>query len=312
MTGQPFLDFAQKHLDIINVSGDEAMVRCIVHDDSKASMQFNTRTGLWICFACGEGGSIKRACRELGVTVLDDPEPELDEIYAKLKELKRPSRKGQPDTLDESYLKRYDLPTRYWKSRGFTEETIKAFDLGSDVMNDAVTIPLRNENGQLLGVIRRYLEEDVDLRYKYPKGFKRSMNLFGSWLVENDPGDRVCLVEGSLDAIKCWQAGIPALAIYGSSLSPAQARLLRRLGVGQVVLFFDNDKAGDKAADGCVGIKHRLRKKKKITEYDPRTDLRRWFLVSRVQYPQSGASDPGDMSGKMIRKMVKKATLLNA
>lgn len=310
MTGQPFLEFAQKNLDIVNLSGDEAMVRCIVHDDSKASCQFNVRTGLWHCFACSEGGSIKRMCRELGITVFADPEPDLEDIYAKLKELKQPSRKGQPKTVPESLLKRYNIPTGYWAGRGFTKEVVKAFDLGSDPMNDLVTIPLRDEQGRLLGVIKRYLADDIDLRYKYPKGFKRSLNLFASWMIEASPTDKVAICEGSLDAIRCWMAGIPAVAVYGSSISPAQVRLLRRLGVGQVVLFFDNDKAGKKARDLCLGKKHRVRKGKAWTEYEPKTDLRRWFLVYDVNY-KPGDSDPGDMTVKQIKKRIKNASLLN-
>lgn len=318
MSGQPFLDFANKHLNVVQMSGDEAMVRCVVHDDSKASMQFNVRKGMWVCFACHAGGGIKRLCRELGITEYSEPEPDLDDIYAKLKELSMEPQRGVPKAKPESLLKRYDLPTDYWLNRGFKEETIKAFDLGLDMWDDAVTIPLRDDAGRLLGVIKRYLEEDVDLRYKYPKGFKRSMNLFASWLVEAHASDHVVLVEGSVDAMKVWQAGIPALAIYGSSISPAQVRLLRRLGVGQVTLFFDNDKAGREAADCCLGIKHHTKKGKKsgervhYTEYDPRTDLRRGFLVSRVAYPASYPGDPGAMSNKQIKRCVNGASLLNA
>ena len=73
-------DFARKHLDIVNTTGDEAMVRCVVHDDSKASMQFNLRSGLWVCFACHAGGSIKRLCRELGISTFSEPEPDLNSV----------------------------------------------------------------------------------------------------------------------------------------------------------------------------------------------------------------------------------------
>jgi DNA primase len=310
-----FEDFAKRHLDVANVSGEEAMVRCVVHDDSKASMQFNLRTGLWVCFACHEGGSIKKLCRELGISVYAEPEPDIDDIRRKLRELEHPT-KQRLQVQDESLLKRYSLPTRYWTGRGFDQKTIKAFDLGIDMMSNAATIPLRNEHGQLLGVIKRYLDEDVELRYRYPKGFKRSMNLFGSWLVEEADTDMVVLVEGSVDAMKVWQAGFPALAIYGSSLSPTQARLLRRLGVGQVVTFFDNDKAGREASAWCLGQKTKRRKAKNgrrytVQEYDPRVDLRRWFLVSQAGYKAGWKSDPGALSAKQIRKAVTQAPLLN-
>jgi DNA primase len=309
-TAQPYLDFAQKHLDVVNISGDELMFRCPVHDDSRASAQFNVHSGLWCCFGCHEGGSIKRLCRELGITPLSEPEPQLDDLYRKLRELKHPTKEHRLD-MPETSLRRYDLPTRYWAGRGFRPETIKAFDLGMDMMSNAATIPLRGENGNLLGVIKRYLDDDCDLRYRYPKGFKRSHNLFGSWMVEHHPSDLVVLTEGSVDAMKVWQAGFPGCAVYGSSISPEQIRLLRRLGVGQVVLFFDNDRAGKQATELCQGRKTRVRKGKKFVRYDPRTDLRRWFLVSQVDYRSGWPSDPGAMTDDQIRRAVKKARLLN-
>jgi DNA primase len=316
MSSSIYEDFARKHLDIINVSGEEAMVRCVVHDDSKASMQFNLRTGLWVCFACHEGGSIKRLCRELGIPIAAEPEPDLDDIYAKITELGKEPKKGNKGVQPESLLKRYSIPTRYWAERGFDKKTVKAFDLGNDPMNDAVTIPLRNDAGQLLGVIKRYLGDDVELRYRYPKGFKRSLNLFASWLLEHTDTDTVAICEGSLDAIKCWMAGVPAVAVYGSSISRSQIRLLRQLGVGHVVLFFDNDKAGWAANDLCVGIKHHSRagrngERVQSKQYDPHYDLRRWFLVSQVKYQKGWADDPGALTPKQIRKAVSKARLLN-
>lgn len=306
-----FEDFAQKHLDIHSVNGDEAMVRCIAHDESRASMQYNLSTGQWVCFACGAGGGMKSLCRELGIEVSSDPEPQLQDIYRALRELKHPTRKGQPKPLPEATLKRYTIPTNYWRGRGFSEQTIKAFGLGYDVMNDAVTIPIRDDDGRLLGVIRRYLDEDEELRYKYPKGFKRSWNLFGSWLVDNSPSDFVALVEGSVDAMKCWQAGVPALACYGSSISPMQVRLLRRLGVGQIGRFGDRDKAGKKFNDSMVGIKYHRSKKRGIwTEYVPEMDLRRWFLLYDMNYESGWAGDPGALKMKQIKKAYRNKSLV--
>lgn len=312
VTGYRYADFAGKHLDITVVSGGEAMCRCIVHDDSKASMQFNLNTGLWVCFACGEGGNLKRLCRELGISIVADPEPDIQELIKKLDLLRMPSRKaGQPEPLDESHLTRYRFPTDYWTGRGFTDETIAAFDLGFDPMHDLVSIPVRDEHGRLLGVIKRYLDPDAELRYRYPKGFSRSQNLFASWLIEQAATDLVVICEGAVDAMKVWQAGFPAVAQYGSSIGPAQVRLLRRLGVGQVVLFFDNDKAGRKAEACAQGAKFHLRKGRTIKEYDPALDLRRGFLLSKVRYSRSMPSDPGAMCDDQIVSAIDQAVRIS-
>ena len=56
------------------------------------------------------------------------------------------------------------------------------------------------------------------------------------------------LVEGQLDAIRCWSAGLKtAIAPQGTSITDGQLALLRRYHP-QVECFFDSDSAGQKAA----------------------------------------------------------------
>ena len=93
----------------------------------------------------------------------------------------------------------------------------------------------------------------------------------------------------------------------GSGISRAQIRLLRRLGVRKVVSFFDDDPAGEKAALRLEGRVFHKRGKRLREEYDPELDLRKEFLLYRVNYKDHWPSDPGAMSTKQIRKAVAKA-----
>lgn len=306
--------FADKHLSIVQRSGPEAMARCLFHDDGNASMQFNMEKGLFICFSgsCGARGTVKKIERELGLRVVED-ELDISDIRRKLQLLKtEPTVELRP--LPESVLDRYNFPTTYWtKIRGFSPATVKAFDLGADPLGEYVTIPIRNMQGELLGVIKRFF--DSELKYKYPKGFKRSLNLFASWMVEQDvDAHTVVLVEGSVDAMKLWEAGYPAMAVYGSSLSATQVRILRRLGVQKVILFFDNDGPGHKATESCLGYKtHRRGYKGRVqtvTEYDPAADLTREFLVYVAEY-RPGQFDPGDMSPSELDEAIANAYVPN-
>lgn len=283
------------------------MVRCLYHDDSNASMQFNIETGLWVCFGCGAKGSIKKLERELGLRVIED-QIDVADLIKRLDEISHPDFGKSTDlpTISENNLLKYKFPTKYWLGRGFTQEVIDIFDLGYDPLGNIATIPFRDVHGNLQGVIKRYLDPDVELKYKYPKGFKRSLHMFGSWFVAEDQEiTTVALVEGSLDAIKCWQAGVPAMAVYGSSVSKTQIKLLRRLGITNIVLFFDDDDAGDKARMRSSGIKvHSSKDRKgktyKYAEYDPELDLGREFLVTEVQYLDGMESDPGAMTEDQI------------
>ncbi len=291
MTMNDYVDLADKYLDVTLRSGDEYMAKCFVHNDSSASLQFNVKSGLWVCFACGAKGNAKSLIRHFGGTYRD-PEVDVADIYAKLdlidKESKTPVSNSK---VPESMLKRYAFPTDYWASRGFTAATISAFDLGFDPIENEAIIPVRNIDGQLNGFIRRRLEKDYGPRYMYPKGFPRKLSLFGSWMVAKKQTDTVVITEGSLDSIKVWQAGYPAVAQYGSSLSPEQVVLLRRLGVSKVVLFFDNDKAGHKATETAI-------------------PLLRDFLIYQIEYKKRDASDPGAMNSATIKKRIDDADLI--
>src|SRR5690606_8697093 len=56
------------------------------------------------------------------------------------------------------------------------------------------------------------------------------------------------LVEGQLDALRCWSVGLKtAIAPQGTSITDTQLVLLRRYH-SQVECFFDSDNAGQKAA----------------------------------------------------------------
>lgn len=304
-----FSRFAESYLNVSSVVGEEALCVCPFHDERNASFQFNLASGLYICFSCGAAGSIRSLERRFGVSHRSMGVG-LDVIYRQLRELEHP--KPELPFLDEQALNQFRLPTRYWeKKRKLTSETQKMFDLGYDIANDAVTMPVRTPNGDLLGVTRRYLAADARPRYKYPKGFHKREHLYGSWLVaEDDSVSSVCLTEGAIDAMWLWQCGYPAMAIYGSSISEVQIMLLRRLGIRKITLFFDNDKAGGRIVRQCCGWKY--------SEFNDtwkrarELDLRRSFVIEKVDWTgiPSRVKDANDLSPAQARLLMRSAISL--
>ena len=286
-----YSDVADKWLEVTLKSGDEWMARCWMHDDRSASLQFNVKSGLWVCFSCGAKGNIKTFMREFGGTYRE-PEVDVADIYAKLDMLDASRTPVKPPVLPEATLRQYTFPTDYWDGRGLSRAIQRVFDLGYDPLPDEAIIPVRNVHGGLTGVIRRRMELDAVPKYLYYKGFPRKLSLFGSWLLAKSPDDHAVLVEGSLDAIAVWQAGYSGLAQYGSSLSAEQVMLLRRLGVTTVTLFYDNDKAGLEATFQAI-------------------PMLRDFLVRVVSYPATDhKGDPGGMDSATIKRMVDQAKML--
>lgn len=312
-----------KHFDVRSVSGDELMCICVFHDDSNASMQVNADTGLWLCFSCDAKGGPVTLFEEVGVNITSGQENlDIQDVILKINKLRKPEPKEEERIYRDDYLSQFSVvPIDYWeKGRGFSKKTVQAFELGYDMLSDSATIPIRNIEGQLLGVIRRaFNPSDDEPRYKYPLKFKRSHHLFGEWRVEADPtATHVVLTEGSLDAIRVTEAGYNGMAIYGSSISETQVRVLRRLGVLRVTLFFDDDAAGRKARDRCLGQVYNRRRGKVVKDYRPELDLRRFFVVDCVRYPttplmshkENGeeAFDPGDMKLRDIDRLLHRTT----
>jgi DNA primase len=121
-------------------------------------------------------------------------------------------------------------------------------------------IPIRDHQGRVVAFTARQLEltpaDDPAREAKYVNSpetpiFTKSNLLFNldrarePVVKTNQP---FVLVEGQLDALRCWSVGLKtAVAPQGTSITDGQLALLRRYHP-QVECFFDSDSAGQKAA----------------------------------------------------------------
>lgn len=211
--------------------GTERKFRCHVHGDTTASASVNVVKGLWVCYACGAHGKVDE-------TVVSYNERELlDDIAVLLSEPR--------GTYAESWLDQFDSgPVHpYWRSR-FSEEACRHFRLGYDHGKGQPCYPLRDPSGAVLGLVYRNLD-GTGPKYRYPAKVAIRQLLFN---YDAEKRDTIILVEGAMDAIACWEVGYTAFAIYGSSLSREQIRLIQRVDPELVVLAFDADRAGEIAA----------------------------------------------------------------
>lgn len=105
---------------------------------------------------------------------------------------------------------------------------------------------------------RKIREEDEPKYINSPEStlFEKSRTLFALPLAQRaiQSAGRAIIVEGYLDAMACHQAGVRnAVATLGTALTPEHARVLQRL-CDEVVLVFDGDAAGARAADRAVEV----------------------------------------------------------
>lgn len=208
------------------------------------------KAGVWADFASGEKGdlldlwaavrgcSIAEAIREakdyLGVC---DSMPEREK-----KTFKRPAKPQCQAAKAGAAL--------WLQSRGLTVETIAAFRIAEQTRGDktyAVFPYLRD--GELVNLKYRNIAEKKDMRQE---GGAEPC-LFGWHLI--DPKARtVAITEGEIDAMTLHQCGIPALSVNAGAgnhqwLENDWERLER---FDEILVFFDNDAAGEEGAKEVI------------------------------------------------------------
>jgi DNA primase len=127
-----------------------------------------------------------------------------------------------------------------------------------DKFRGRLIFPIRDERGALVAFGGRLLG---DGQPKYINSsdtplYRKSRVLYGMHRARErlNAARQAVLVEGYLDVIACHRAGVTsALASLGTSLSEDHAKLLKRW-CESVVILYDSDAAGQKAAERAVGI----------------------------------------------------------
>lgn len=270
--------------------GDEFLCTCVFHDDHNASMCVNAHKGVFICYSCRTKGPLRMVAAKIRkpLTTLHTTEsvrryrqrlsevPTIEEVRA----------------LPDDWLKQFAVEsTSYWHGRGLTPSSIAAWGLGYDRRTNSATIPIRDLEGRLLGVIRRRLAHNAVPRYLYPKGFKISWHLFGMHRAIAEDVGCITITEGSIDAMLLWQIGYPAVALLGSRLSPHQFSLLKQRAPDRIIVCMDNDEAGGEASANVI----------QALAAEPR------FSVRKVVYRAGDRKDPGEMSKADRKRLMEEA-----
>jgi len=163
------------------------------------------------------------------------------------------------------------LAARLWKRRA-SEDALRqcglffvrdgaALTLGAlrPRFRGRLMIPIRDHQGRVVAFTARQTSltpaDDPAHEAKYVNSpetpiFTKGNLLFNLDRARGNVGDGrpFVLVEGQLDALRCWQVGLKtAVAPQGTSITEGQLALLRRYHP-QVECFFDSDSAGQKAA----------------------------------------------------------------
>ena len=287
-------DIIYTYLDGVKPSGAEnVMALCPFHDDNSASFAMNILTGVYFCHACHAKGNLFTFLRELKV-----PRSVIEQKYrVLLNEVRKQSPKKLDATqssifnippIQESFLGLLDYTHQSLIDAGFTEDTLRYFEVGWDNWHGRISYPIRDISGNLVGISGRTTLPNVKPKYKiYDSEYKawglparygwdKRLVLYNAhqvippMIMCSPPETSIILVEGFKAAMWLWQAGLKnVVALLGSYLSEEQAWQFQWLD-GTVYLFLDNNTPGQL---GTLGAGIRLQKEMsliKVIEYPKR------------------------------------------
>lgn len=153
---------------------------------------------------------------------------------------------------------------QYLKQKGFEDKLIIEAGLGSHNERNGllsqfwnrVMYPIQDTRGRVIGFGGRVMGEGEPKYLNSPETpvFDKRRNLYGLNFARTARSGNIILCEGYMDVIAMHQAGFSqAVASLGTAFTAEQAALLRRY-TDHVLLAYDNDGAGVKAALRGIGI----------------------------------------------------------
>jgi DNA primase len=304
--------------DFVNLKRAGANMKglCPFHDEKSPSFSVSPAKNIYKCFGCGAAGdpikfvmehekmSYPEALRYLAakyrIEIEETESSNEDKEQQTLRDSLYIAMKYAAQYYHEQLLQEEEgraVGWSYFKSRGFSERTIEAYQLGyaseaynafagaaakagyqTDVLEQAglvrvkegrdpydffrarVMFPIHNLTGKVVAFGGRILTKDP----KQPKYintpeteiYTKGQLLYGIYQAKAEIRKQdVCyLVEGYTDVLSLYQAGISnVVASSGTALTKEQVKLIRRFTFN-IVLLYDGDAAGIKAAIRGVDI----------------------------------------------------------
>ncbi len=153
---------------------------------------------------------------------------------------------------------------QYLRSKGYKDELIQEAGLAGfdekygmhDKFWNRVMFPIQDINHRVIGFGGRVMGDAKPKYLNSPETmiFDKSRNLYGLNFARTSRQNNAILCEGYMDVIALNQAGFTqAVASLGTAFTSGQANLLKRY-VREVLLAYDSDGAGVKAALRAIGI----------------------------------------------------------
>ncbi len=179
---------------------------------------------------------------------------------------------GQDSSLLYRYLKKQDISDELLKETGLMQVNEKKGMY--DRFWNRVIFPIMDINNKVIGFGGRVMGDGKPKYLNSPETsvFDKSRNLYGMNFARTARPKRILLCEGYMDVISMHQAGFTnAVASLGTALTSQHAALLKRC-TSEVILTYDSDEAGVRAAMRAIPILKEAGITARVLHMDPYKD----------------------------------------
>lgn len=176
---------------------------------------------------------------------------------------------------------RRDSLYRYLKSKNYKDNILKETGLFvydekgvHDRFRNRAMFPIINTSGKVIGFGGRVMGEGEPKYLNSPEtvAFDKGRNLYGLNVAKSSRKNNIIICEGYMDVISMHQAGFTqAVASLGTALTSGQAMLIKRY-VQDVLICYDSDGAGVKAAIRAISIFRDAGLRTKVINMQPYKD----------------------------------------
>lgn len=153
---------------------------------------------------------------------------------------------------------------KHLRSKRFTEEEMIAANLAAksakgtvyDTFRNRIIVPILDLNGNVVAFGGRVMDDSKPkyLNSSDTPAFKKRKTLFALNFAKDVCAERIILCEGYMDVISLHGAGFHnALATLGTAITEDHARLMKRY-TKEVIICYDADEAGQRAADKAFAL----------------------------------------------------------
>ena len=291
------VDVVSSYVRLGKKSGSNMFGLCPFHSEKTPSFSVSPDKQIYHCFGCGKGGGVISFIMEIENLSFPEavaflarranmplPEQENDRESKKRARMLALNRDAARFFYDQLSTPAGDKTRAYMAGRGEKAMREKGYtdyelyDAGLikkgknggyyDTFRNRLMFPVIDVRGNVIGFSGRLLDGEGPKYLNSPETlvFNKGSNLFALNLAKKSKSGYILLSEGNIDVVSLHQAGFDsAVASLGTSLTPEQARLISRY-TSQVIIAYDNDGAGQKAAQRAIGILEKLDLKVKVLQ----------------------------------------------